>query len=133
MTKTRRKGGRRRTARGDTETMAIARGGEGTVRGAAREIESTVTGTEIAPGRATSGEMATESATDAGTVHEAASTDNEMILLNPEETVSQTGVARDHAHAQETATGATTLGVGRHTRQRRDETERARSCLVCHY
>lgn len=132
MMKTGRRGERRRTARGDTETMAIVRGGEGTVRGAAHEIE-TITDTEIARGHATGAETATESAIDAGTVHEAASTDDETIVLNPGEHASQTRGARHHAHAQETATGATTQGADHHTRQKGDETERARSCLACHY
>ena len=130
MTKTRRRGERRRTARGDTGTMAIVKGGGGTAREVVHGTKATVTGTAIDQGHATGGETATESATGGGTVHEAANTDDETTVLNLEENVSRTSDAHDHAHAQKTAVGVTTREAGHRIRPRGDETKRRRSCLV---
>lgn len=128
-TKTRRRGEKRRTVRGDTGMMAIVSGGGGTARGVVRGIETTVTGTAIGQGHATDGETAIESATGGATVHEAANTGDETTVLNLEENASRTRDAHDHAHARESAAGVTTRGAGHHTRQRGDETKRLRSCL----
>jgi hypothetical protein len=87
--------------------MVIVRGGEGTAREAAHEIETTVIDIETAQDHATGDNVTTVT-----------------TVTSPEESGSRTTSAHHHCHARETTAGAAIQEADLHTRLRGGATRR---------
>jgi hypothetical protein len=119
--KTRPRGGRRRSDRGATETMAIATGEGDIAREVDRWTEIDDRDTETARDRVTGEEMVTESARGAGTVQGVASTKDGKVVQSRGESGKRTMNDCGRAHDRGTAAADTTRGAGHRTRLRGEQ------------
>lgn len=122
-TTTKQRGGTGRNIRGDTEMTVIVKGGGDTAQGVDPMIENAAINIGTAHDLMTDGEMASESATNVGTDHEAASTDAVMDKLVLGMNVIWRRKDCIHAHARENDAATVIREVGHHIKLRGERIE----------